>query len=204
MDVCARAFNRTKETLPEPFEVFSDTTQPQFRVRERKIILRQGTNWWQLRWQAGHEVFHWLCTPGSDDIFHWTHEMLAQEMSIRCMESAVLLPSPPRDKFADGRPYGAKDYVHEAETGFRDDVGSTSLERMLTTELHPPYEWVRGRAFVTGRKLQTEVGCENLKRLATCFTESGRPDVRMWLRELPRPDRRRAVRVLGKPNDEWV
>jgi hypothetical protein len=204
VDVCAREFNRCTDTWPRRFEVWSETAQPQFRAREGRIILKQGCNWWQLRSQVGHEVFHWLCTPGSEDIFHWTHEVLAQEMSIRCIRSATIVPPPPHDKFRDGRPYGVDDYADEAEAEYRREAISTSLEKMLTTELVPPYEWVRGRAFVVGRKLATEVGWEQLKRVATYFDEAGKPDVRRWLRDLPRPDRRRATRVLGPPKDDWV
>jgi hypothetical protein len=204
VDVSAREFNRQPDAWPRPFEIWANAAQPQFRVREGRIILKQGCNWWQLRSQVGHEVFHWLCTPGSDDIYHWTHEMLAQEMSIRCIRSAGIVPPPPHDKFPDGRAYGVDDYADEDEAEYRRESVATSLEKMLTTELVPPYEWVRGRAFLAGRKLAAETSWEQLKTIATYFDEAGRPDVRHWLRDLPRPDRRRVTRFLGPPNDGWV
>ena len=55
-----------------------------------------------------------------------------------------------------------------------------------------------------GEELKKAVGWENVNPLATTFGESHQPDVRSWLKGLQRPDRRRAERVLGKPNESWV
>ena len=77
---------------------------------------------------------------------------------------------------------------------------------MLTTRLTNtvPYDWVFGRAFETGRQLQSKLGWEPVKGLATCFDESGKPDVRGWLEALPSDLNRAAVSVLGEPSDDWV
>jgi hypothetical protein len=191
-----RELPRNPEEQPPRFDVVLSDDQPQYRVRERRIILQRGSNWWQLRSQAGHEVFHWWATPGAGDIYHWSHELIAQEMSIRCIESASLRP---REGLKS-----PDEYIRATEDQYRAEAGSTSLQKMLTTAITPPYEWVRGRAFVTGRELESSVGWGHLKNLATYFTDEQVPDVRRWLADLPRPDRRRAMRVLGRPDVTWV
>src|SRR2546421_986735 len=45
----------------------------------RIFVTRRYADWWRIRYQIAHEVFHWLCTPAG--IFHWTHELFAVEMA---------------------------------------------------------------------------------------------------------------------------
>jgi len=151
------------------------------------IILERGGDFWRERFQAGHEVFHWLITPASayPGIHHWTHEMFANEMGVRCLRASGI-----RDAEAMAEEY-AKWLESKSE--------ETTLLKMLTTPLTPPYEWVFGRAFVIGRKLQKAVSWERLKPLATA-----EPDIRSWLEALPAKLRRAANEVLGEPSDEWV
>jgi hypothetical protein len=75
---------------------------------------------------------------------------------------------------------------------------------MLTTRLTHPYDWVFGRAFVTGRTLQKAVRWNRVKELATCFDDRTQPDVRAWLEGLPDELRARAVKVLGQPTTAWA
>ncbi len=60
---------------------------PEFRAaaaggRPTILVAREGADWWRIRYQIAHEVFHWLCGPR---IFHWTHEFFAVETAIRAM-----------------------------------------------------------------------------------------------------------------------
>jgi hypothetical protein len=199
--LCAGEFRRARESLPAPFRVvLGDQTQPEYRMVEGQaplIILVSGTNERQLRFQAGHEVFHWLATPESaaPGIFHWTHEMLAWEISLHCLRSSQ-----------DRKGYGLMAHAATCEEWLENEAQRATLERMLTEPLVSgiPYDWVFGRAFVVGRKLQEVAGWDHVKQLATCFDEEGKPDVRGWIGALP-PDLSEAVRrVLGEPASNWV
>jgi hypothetical protein len=47
------------------------------------LVARAGADWWRIRYQIAHEVFHWLCTPPRT--FHWTHELFAVELAVQAM-----------------------------------------------------------------------------------------------------------------------
>jgi hypothetical protein len=44
---------------------------------------RERADWWRIRWQIAHEVFHWRCTPLHT--LHWTHEFFAVETAVLAM-----------------------------------------------------------------------------------------------------------------------
>jgi hypothetical protein len=70
----------------------------------------------QLRHQAGHEVFHWLRTPAerTPGILHWTHEMLAIEVSHRAMRAAAIP--------------GCAEYLNDSDTYYRALAPGRGLE----------------------------------------------------------------------------
>lgn len=205
IEIYREEFDRSAETLPPPFRLAASTVSvPVFE----KPAGAQSVMWlaveahddrwpddWLLRTQAGHELLHWLCTPAEvSAIYHWTHELVANEMSLLCLRRSGI--------------DGIEAYATALEENWRRQAVSDSTEKLLTTPLHREdggiYGWVFGRAFVVGEELKKAVDWENVKRLATTFGESHQPDLRSWLKGLQRPDRRRAERVLGKPNERWV
>ena len=192
---CARELGRAEEGLPPPFVVFTGGRVAEFRKQPghgTAVILKGGSDRWQLRYQAGHEISHWLCTPAEafPGIFHWTHEMLAFELALRCLRGSKI--------------EGSGEYAGRCEQLLERQARRTSRKRMLTTPLTHPYSWVYGRAFVTGRQLQDAVGWERVKELATCFDKRGQPDLRGWLGILPTDERKQAELVLGRPSSDWV
>ncbi len=48
-----------------------------------RIVVEQGSDWWQTRYQIAHEVFHGFFTRPQR--FHWTHEMFAVEAALAAM-----------------------------------------------------------------------------------------------------------------------
>jgi len=203
-----KEFNRSTQDLPPPFDLGLSTVgspvfekQPGQDAEGTKILLApiDDEAWgreWPLRSQAGHEVFHWLFTPPAvyPGIYHWAHEMLANEMSLLCVRKSGI--------------EDAEDYARSMEIGFRAKVQETTRVKMLTTELHrddgATYAWVFGRAFSVGRQLRDAVGWEHLKGLATSLEDERRPDLRGWLAALPRPLELRAINILGQPHPNWV
>jgi hypothetical protein len=144
------------------------------------LVARAGADWWRIRYQIAHEVFHWVCGPR---VFHWTHEMLAVETALRAM-----------------RELGEDDYARRNIDALVAEADCLSLATMLTTPVVPgPLPGLYGRAWVTGACLVEAVGWERLKLLAGSFDANGNPDVASWLRALPDPARSRAEAVLGSP-----
>lgn len=201
--ICADQFRQRESALPQPFRVLLGETGPEYRMESGggtpSIILNPDSDEWQMRVDAGHEVFHWLRTPADayPGVFHWTHEMLANEISLRCLRTWEATWRPghaPRD-------YGPVQHAQKFEAWLEAKASEVSLELMLTTRLQSgvPYKSVYGRAFLTGRLLQKAVGWERLKPLAV-----REPDVRGWLEALPSKLNHAAIDVLGKPSDEWV
>jgi hypothetical protein len=196
--VCASEFGRPRETLPPPFELVVGGTVPEFRKLPGNpgttlVILKQGCNVWQHRFQIGHEVTHWLITPSSifPGIFHWTHEMLANEMSICCLRTSALL--------------GAEETARQNEDTLRKAGWGESVEKVLSTKLEcPPYDWIFGPAFRLGRKLQKAVGWDHVKMISTYFDDQGQPDLRGWFAALSSKRTRKAKKVLGTPHEGWV
>jgi hypothetical protein len=199
-------FNLSPDDLPPLFDLgWSPRGFPVFEKKQDQgaegttILLArmQHSLWeWSLRLQAGHEIFHWLFTPADvyPAIYHWSHEMLANEMSLCCIRASGV--------------EGAEAYAQATEQHFGDEAEGVSREKMLTTRLHREggagYAWVFGRAFVVGRDLKEKVGWEHVKGLATCLDDQHQPDVRRWLEALPPSQRSGAVEVLGPPRDDWV
>jgi hypothetical protein len=164
--------------------------RPEFRVvtsdgKPRIFVAREGADWWRIRYQIAHEVFHWLCGPR---VFHWTHEFFAIETSIRAMASI-----------------GELDYARRSIAELTKAADAMSLETMLAipiADVYPP--GLHARAWVTGRELTRGVGWVRMKLLADCFGGNGEPDVVGWIRSLPVVERSRVEAVLGVPSPEWV
>ena len=149
--------------------------------RPRIFVAKGGADWWRIRYQIAHEVFHWICTPPGT--FHWTHELLAVEVAVRAMDAL-----------------GEADYARRAMDDMEVEAEQLPLHAMLTTPLdhhYPP--GLHGRALMTGRQLIAAVGWEQLKRLA-----HGQPDVHAWFRALQPAEQAAAEAVLGPPSSGWV
>jgi hypothetical protein len=150
------------------------------------FVCRTGSDWWRIRYQIAHEVFHWLCTPPVT--FHWTHELFAVEMAVRAMEDL-----------------GEHEYARRVRDALSHEAERVSLDTMLTTSLADlDGDGLYGRAWLTGRQLQEGVGWERLKFLASSFDKRGRPDVVGWLLSLPKAERAKVEALLGVPSAEWV
>jgi hypothetical protein len=152
----------------------------------RIFVKRRYADWWRIRYQIAHELFHWLCTPPGT--FHWTHELFAVEMAVRAMEEL-----------------GEHDYVRRETERLAAEAELLSLSAMLVTpfgDVSPA--GLYGRAWVTGRALIDVIGWERLKSLARSFDEHGRPDVAEWVRALPQRRRAGVEGVLGRPSKAWV
>jgi hypothetical protein len=199
-------FKLARKALPPAFELdWSDRDFPVFVKQPGQgaegtkilLVLKSDSNQeWSLRLQVGHEIFHWLFTPPEvhPGIYHWSHEMLANEMSICCIRASGV--------------EGAEAYAQATEQHFRDQAAGVSLRKMLTTPLRREggagYSWVFGRAFVVGRCLIEKVGWEHVKGLATSLDDQHQPDVRGWIDALPRSEQLGARDVLGAPHEKWV
>jgi hypothetical protein len=186
--LAAAEFDRS--ALPTRFVVVDGGSVPEFRkVGDGSlVVVQRGSNLWQSRFQLGHEITHWLLTPKDvPAIFHWTHEMLANEVSLRCLRSSGLA--------------AAEEVAEQNETDFRRKADGVSLRKMLATPLVHPYHWVYGRAFVVGRQLQVAAGWKDVKRLALYFTDRGQPDLAAWLAALPAHSQKRVHAVLGTRTD---
>ena len=152
----------------------------------RIFVKRRYADWWRIRYQIAHELFHWLCTPPG--IFHWTHELFAVEMAVRAMQEL-----------------GEHDYVRRETKRLAAEAELLSLNAMLVTPFGDvPLAGVYGRAWVTGRALMDAIGWEGLKPLARSYDEHGKPDVAAWVRALERPKRTAVEGVLGRPSANWV
>jgi hypothetical protein len=183
----AEEFGKVAGELP----VLEWGANPEYRAltadgMPRIFVAREGADWWRIRYQIAHEVFHWLCTPPRT--FHWTHEMLAVEIALRAM-----------------RGIGEHDYAQRAMNGLVEESGQSSLATILTTPVTPGEPpGLYGRAWVTGRSLIEAVGWERVKLLAQSFDAEGRPDVARWVRSLTEVEQRWAEAVLGAPSPAWV
>ena len=155
--------------------------------RPRIIVARELTDWWRIRYQIAHEVFHWLCTPPRT--FHWAHEMLAVEMALRAMDEV-----------------GERDYVQRSIDQLVEEAELLSVGGMLVTPFaaggYPP--GLYGRAFVTGRELTDAVGWERVKLIADSFDGAGKVDVAAWVRSTPDDGRSKVEAILGSPSSAWA
>jgi hypothetical protein len=152
----------------------------------RIFVKRRYADWWRIRYQIAHELFHWLCTPPGT--FHWTHELFAVETAVRAMQEL-----------------GEHDYVRKETDRLAAEAELLSLGAMLVTPFGDlPPAGLYGRAWVTGRALVDAIGWERLKPLARSFDEQGKPDVVAWIRALERPKRTAVEGVLGRPSSNWV
>jgi len=150
------------------------------------FVAREGADWWRIRYQIAHEVFHWLCTP--PQTFHWTHELFAVEVALRAMDEL-----------------GEFDYAARSVESLTEQAKLLPLHAMLVTPLAPPYPaGLYGRAWTTGRLLDEAVGWERLKLLASSFGLTGQPDFIGWLRSLPQRDGTKVQAVVGTPSATWV
>jgi hypothetical protein len=165
--------------------------RPEFRTaaadgRPTILVAREDADWWRIRYQIAHEVFHWLCTPPG--VFHWTHELLAVETAVRAMEEL-----------------GEHDYVERTTASLAEEAERLTLEAMLTTSFREVYpDGLYGRAWVTGRELISAVGWEALKPLARSFDESGAPSVFGWMRSLDEQAQEAVQAILGTPSSTWI
>jgi hypothetical protein len=159
-----------------------------FTAEERPTIFvqREGADWWRIRSQVAHQVFHLLCTP--PHTFHWTHEFFAVETAVRAMASI-----------------GELDDARRQMRRLREQADAMSLDAMLVTPLTVPYPpGLFGRAWLTGRELTSAVGWVSMKSLADCFGGDGKPDFAGWLHGFPDEPRRKLEAILGRPSPSWV
>jgi hypothetical protein len=177
--------------VPGELPVLEWGDRPEFRVtgdgRPRIFVARDGADWWRIRYQIAHEVFHWLCGPR---VFHWSHELLAVETAIRALAAI-----------------GELDYARRNMETLKVAADLLPLDGMLLTPLdrgdpYPP--GLHARAWVTGRQLTGAVGWVRMKLLADRFDSDGKPDVVGWIRSLPVVERSRVEAVLGVPSSAWV
>ena len=165
--------------------------QPEFRASGADgtptiLVAREGADWWRIRYQIGHEVFHWLFTPPG--VFHWIHELFAVETAVRAMEEL-----------------GEHDYVERTTASLEGEAERLTLEAMLTTPFRGIYpDGLYGRAWLTGRELMSVVGWEALKPLARSFDADGAPSVVGWIRSLDEQAQEAVEAVLGTPSPAWV
>jgi hypothetical protein len=165
--------------------------QPEYRAgsgeRPPTIFLsRHGHDWWQVRYQIAHEVFHWLCTPPRT--FHWSHELFAVETAVRAMGEL-----------------GEHAYVEILERSLAVEAERFTLTDMLTMAFRPVYpDGLYGRAWATGRELIAAIGWERLKLLAGSFDDQGRPDVGGWILLLAPREQAAVQDVLGIPSSAWA
>jgi hypothetical protein len=165
--------------------------EPEFRPitadgDPRIFVKRCGADWWRIRYQIAHELFHWLCTPAG--VFHWTHEQLAVETAVQSMEAI-----------------GEHDYARRETKRLTSEAARLPLSTMLVTpfrEVYPP--GLYGRAWVTGRELIGAVGWKRVKPLAQSFDHHGKPDVADWVAALAQTERSAVEGVLGRPSAQWV
>lgn len=154
--------------------------------RARIFINRNGADWWRIRYQLAHEIFHWCCTPPGT--FHWAHEMFAVEMAVSAMQDLE-----------------EHEYVRRETERLAEEAELLPVATMLVTpfrDVYPP--GLYGRAWVTGRELAAAIGWERLKGLAQSFDEHGRPDVGGWVAGLVGRQRNEVERVLGVVDATWV
>jgi hypothetical protein len=148
-------------------------------------VSREGADWWRIRYQIAHEVFHWLCGPR---VFHWTHEFFAVETGVRAMAAI-----------------GEVDYARRTMAELRNNANLTSLGTLLESPLPDVrLQGLYGRAWVTGRHLTGIVGWVRMKALADCFDANGTPDIIAWIRSFEDEDQARLEVVLGQPTAVWI
>ncbi|GAB4461830.1 MAG: hypothetical protein OHK0029_27710 [Armatimonadaceae bacterium] len=150
------------------------------RDHRYEIYLQNGSDPFQLRLQIGHEMFHRVCSQGV--VFHWTHEMLA------CLVSVKLLDR-----------YGASEYAVQTVREYEQQADFLSLVSMVQVNLlTPPYPpGFYGRAYITGRQLESTVGWEGLCRLARCLDTRRMPDIALRLSSLEPKAAARAADIGG-------
>jgi hypothetical protein len=154
--------------------------------RGRIFINRNGADWWRVRYQLAHEIFHWCCTPPGT--FHWTHEMFAVEMAVRAMEEL-----------------GEHEYVRMETERLSDEADWLPLATMLVMPFQDEYPaGLYGRAWTVGRDLAAAITWERLKPLASCLDSHGKPDVRRWVCGLDYAARDAVEQVLGAVDSTWV
>jgi hypothetical protein len=154
--------------------------------RPRIFVAREGADWWRIRYQIAHEVFHWVCSPPGT--YHWTHEFFAVETAVRAMAAI-----------------GELDYARRTMAGLREEADLMALGAMLVSPLPGVYgPGLYGRAWVTGRELTSAVGWVRMKLLAGCFDADGKPDVVGWMRSFPQEERAKLEAILGVPSPAWV
>lgn len=169
-----------KEARDPPLLEWGD--RPEFRAgtsdgKAKIFVAREGADWWRIRYQIAHEVFHWLCGP---HVFHWTHEFFAVELAVRAMDEI-----------------GEHDYARRLMVSLSEEAEHLSLSVMLTTPLGAGYpRGLYGRAWLSGRSLIEAVGWERLKPLADCFAADGSSDLLGWIRSLPEAEQSRVTAVL--------
>lgn len=186
----AAEFDRELGCLELPALEWGDQAELRFSTadgRPRIFVSREDPDWWRIRYQIAHEVFHWLCTPPRT--FHWTHELLAVETAVRAM-----------DEIGEGG------YAAKAREMLSEEAQYLALPEMLTTRLDRGYypDGLYGRAWVTGRQLISSVGWQQVKFLAASFNKRGKPDPAAWVSTLLPEEQALVEAVLGDPSREWI
>jgi hypothetical protein len=170
-----RARRTAEEFGKQPGEplVLAWGERPELRAaaggRATILVAHEGADWWRIRYQIAHEVFHCVCGPR---VLHWTHEFFAVDMAIRAMAAI-----------------GELDYARRNIEGLTKAADLLPLSTMLVTPVgdYPP--GLHARAWLSGRQLTGAVGWVRMKLLADRFDADGKPDLVGWIRSLPLPER---------------
>jgi hypothetical protein len=134
----------------------------------------------QVIYQAAHEVVHVACSDS--DSSTWVDEMLAVRFSVRVMQAL------------------SPDYAAQAVRELEEEASLVSTAEMLGTTLafDDPYPaGFYGRAFQTGRQLETCLGWPVVRRLARPGEPPGPADVTGWLEGLGPTQAAAANTILG-------
>jgi hypothetical protein len=148
-------------------------------VGRYNVYLIRDSNPHQHMIQAAHEAFHRVCTP-VDHPYHWAHEMLAVQFSLRYLEQLG---------------EGAYAAMNRDEKFGEKDIPQRPPELLaILSKPYPPGTF--SAVLEMGDALINVLEWEPLKPLALARDASGRPSVEAWLKSLPKPTRAAALAVL--------
>jgi hypothetical protein len=146
------------------------------KIQRYNIYLARDSDPWQLRYSAGHEPFHRVCSPGVGG--HWGDELFAVLFSLVFLKSIGEKAHAERNE---------RELINEADVCCPQDFFSYS---------GGPLPGMYGRAFLVGRDLLSVVGRESAQRLAVTRGIDGRVDADAWLAGLPSPQRALVPSIL--------
>ncbi len=153
----------------------------------RRAVYLNGSNRFQLAFQAAHEVFHVLWTP--EGILHWSHEVGAMIFSIRHLDglgATDMMFRTHRANQIEAATEGARDYP--------------LLNLMCAEQPYP--EGFYDRAILFGLQLIDIVGPAGYQGIAK-LGPTGRPDFWGWVDSKPVKLRHR-IESIAPPREGTV